>query len=320
MQRAAAPTSKADFLNHTPLLTLSTQRLRYSLGPNRAGLEISVAQGEHRISQQLGWTMGAGDLGRTFLYEADGHWYQSQLSVYTKGIMLDVTTGLSLDPSTKLTAALGTVLTPQDTRLCFSCHTVHATTASGFDPLHAEAGLGCEACHGPGLDHVNKETETGKVVKVTRTAGQQGTGSVFNPAKLSPADSIDFCGSCHRTFADATLSVGDGTSTAVVRFQPYRLEESKCWRVTQDERLTCVACHDPHQALDRDPVSYDKQCLQCHAPGSTAPLSQHAANVCPKATTQCVSCHMPKVPVGSMHGEFTDHFIRIVRPGDSFPH
>jgi hypothetical protein len=32
-----------------------------------------------------------------------------------------------------------------------------------------------------------------------------------------------------------------------------------------------------------------------------------------------VSCHMPKVDVPEMHYAFTDHWIRIVRPGETYP-
>jgi len=103
---------------------------------------------------------------------------------------------------------------------------------------------------------------------------------------------------------------------SVVRFQPYRLEKSRCWRETADERLTCVACHDPHQQLVRDDLSYDKRCLTCHRPEATG---THTGKACPTgAKAQCVSCHMPKVKVASMHGEFTDHYIRVVNAGEEF--
>jgi formate-dependent nitrite reductase cytochrome c552 subunit len=36
------------------------------------------------------------------------------------------------------------------------------------------------------------------------------------------------------------------------------------------------------------------------------------------ATKYCVSCHMPKLEVPEMHHEFTDHKIRIVKPGDQY--
>ncbi len=241
------------------------------------------------------------------------------MSVYLKAPFLDLTTGLKPDAGTDLVEALGKSLKPEEVRRCFSCHTVHATTSQGFNPLHAEAGLGCEACHGPAREHVTRMTGAAESSAGPHPAASARTDTaVFNPAKLSPADSIDFCGSCHRSFADVA-SMGQVASTAVVRFQPYRLEESRCWRETRDERLTCVACHDPHQPLQRDDASYDQHCQQCHSAVSSPTAVAHAGKVCPKATSRCVSCHMPKVNIASMHGDFTDHFIRVVKPGEAFP-
>jgi formate-dependent nitrite reductase cytochrome c552 subunit len=37
------------------------------------------------------------------------------------------------------------------------------------------------------------------------------------------------------------------------------------------------------------------------------------------STEHCVTCHMPKVQDPQFHGSFTDHDIRIVRPGDPYP-
>ena len=269
----------------------------------------------HAHAQKLDWVMGDGVLGRTFLYEAGGRWFQSELTYYTGDHALDITTGLSQDPHSQLNTP-GHVLTADEASRCFACHTVHATTTAGFNPLHAEAGLGCEACHGPGQAHAGAE----------RAAASQSSpamrDTIFNPAKLSPADSIDFCGSCHRTFSDAVIAMGRTTSTAVVRFQPYRLEESRCWRATGDERLTCVACHDPHLPLNRESAAYDRVCLSCHRAdtnGGHGRHTSHVAAVCPRAAGQCATCHMPKVRVPSMHGDFTDHDIRIVRPGEPMP-
>ena len=319
MQHAATLAPDAKFLRNGKGSVFSAQPLTYELKADEHGLDYSVSNGAQKSSHKLDWVMGAGDLGRTFLYEADGRWYQSEATFYTHLSSLDITTGLGFDPNASLPEALGQALSPSDARACFGCHTVHSTTSAGFDPAHSEAGLGCEACHGPARAHAGG--------MATASAGNKASAHavpVFNPAKLSPADSIDFCGSCHRTFADASLSLGGQRSTAAVRFQPYRLEESKCWRATQSEKLTCVACHNPHEALNRDAASYDKKCLSCHVPhgalsanaGSTA---SQTAKACPKATKDCTSCHMPKVNVASMHGDFTDHFIRIVKAEDGFP-
>ena len=304
MRRAAATAADAKFLKGQASTTYKSAPYTYTVVATPAGLEYSVAEGDKKLSRKLDWVMGAGDLGHTFLYQVDGHWYQSLATFYLDHAQLDLTTGLTREPTPELENALGIKLSADDSRRCFGCHTVHATTSQGFNPLHAEAGLGCEACHGPAAAH----------------AAHPQTAA-FDPSKLSPADSIDFCGSCHRSSADVNSFATDSiaASTAVVRFQPYRLEESKCWRATQDARLTCVACHDPHEPLNLNLVSYDRNCLQCHAPALKAVASTHAIKVCPKATSQCVSCHMPKVNVPSMHGDFTDHFIRVASAGEGFP-
>jgi len=311
MQRAAVLANGATFLNGKPIQSFSSKPLIYSVTRTPTGIDYTVSDGPHHLSHKLDWILGAGDLGHTFLYQVDDRWYQSMVTFYTAPSALDITTGLELDPTNHLPTALGQLLSPEDTRRCFNCHTVHSTTSQGFNPLHAEAGLGCEACHGPGLAHTKQMS--------SNTAPHPNLSNIFNPAKLSPADSNDFCGACHRSFADATESIASigRASTAVVRFQPYRLEESRCWRETQDARLTCVACHNPHQPLSKDPASYDKHCLQCHSTSATA--ATHAGNVCPKATSQCTTCHMPKVNIASMHGSFSDHYIRVVHPNDAFP-
>jgi len=319
MQRAATAASNATFLARGTSIKGLFPPLTYSLSSTAAGLQYSVADKSHKVTRDLDWVMGAGDLAHTFLYQSEGRWYQSKVSTYTALSTLDITPGLTSAKGADLARALGDSLTPDETRRCFSCHTVHSASLSGFNPVRAEPGLGCEACHGPGFEHVDAMEQSRSSDSKGNRASLAKDMHIFNPASLSPTDSIDFCGACHRTFVDVTLSMGQAMSTAIVRFQPYRLEESRCWQKTQSERLTCVACHDPHQRVNRDVFSYDKNCLGCHGKNETGGAMQHASMVCPRATSHCVSCHMPKVAVESMHGEFTDHLIRVVRAGDQFP-
>jgi len=133
---------------------------------------------------------------------------------------------------------------------------------------------------------------------------------------LNPVDSVDFCGSCHGTWWDVKLSGVKGVST--VKSQPYRLENSKCWG-KGDARLTCVACHDPHKQLQTDAVSYDRNCLGCHAAKDSLDTEKNMAHACPVSTNNCVSCHMPKVNVPEMHYNFTDHWIRVAKAGEAYP-
>ena len=72
--------------------------------------------------------------------------------------------------------------------------------------------------------------------------------------------------------------------------------------------------------LVHDEATYDEKCLACHI---TAPAKKdrrdHPGNACPVENKNCVACHMPKVVVPVMHAPFTDHRIRIVRPGAPYP-
>jgi len=149
-------------------------------------------------------------------------------------------------------------------------------------------------------------------------AGQieQGVASIMNPGRLNPVDLMDFCGACHRSYMDVALTQTFGMLN--LRFQPYRLERSKCWG-KGDARITCLACHDPHQARVRDLASYDEKCLSCHGSGPSPVLSKdHPGKACVVSSNNCVSCHMPKYDMPGMHFKFTDHFIRIVRKDEPY--
>ncbi len=105
---------------------------------------------------------------------------------------------------------------------------------------------------------------------------------------------------------------------ANLRFQPYRLERSQCWRKS-DARITCLTCHDPHQPRDRDLAAYDAKCLSCHASAPDSHSSRDLpAKVCTVSKNNCVTCHMPKYDMPGMHFKFTDHFIRVVRKDEPY--
>jgi len=169
-------------------------------------------------------------------------------------------------------------------------------------------GITCENCHGPGKDHV---------LAMASSRGESNAGTrIFNPGRNRPADVNEFCGKCHRSTREALASsIRDVRN---VRFQPYRLENSRCYDPT-DERITCVACHDPHQQLVTGPAKYDAQCEACHAVRGRARKASQRAKACPTASANCVSCHMPKTAIPGSHYVFTDHYIRVSHAGERYP-
>jgi hypothetical protein len=155
-------------------------------------------------------------------------------------------------------------------------------------------GIQCESCHGPAGAHVSSKAPMAKL------------------GKLSAEDIADSCGRCHRTWSQIAL---DGPhDVRNVRFQPYRLTNSKCYD-SADARIRCTACHDPHRNVETKSLAYDAKCLACHGQAS----SRRSAKLCKVSAENCSSCHMPKLELPGAHHKFTDHNIRIVRDHEPYP-
>ena len=309
MARASTRAADSDQLKAHPNLSLQLGSYSYKLLSGNGSAVLSVSAGEEGTSKNLEWAIGDGRFGQTFIYREQSRYYESQLSYYSRLNGLGTTTG-HMEPKTLETAA-GGLTTPIMIHQCFGCHSTASTTKSRFDPDGATMGITCEACHGPGASHVLLESQTGE------TGGS--SGSIMNPANLGPWDSVDFCGACHRTAADAVISGLSKMGAGSVRMQPYRLQKSKCWG-SGDARITCTSCHDPHVQVVSDPAVYDSKCFGCHLQKTIGKAGAvHRAPACKVGKKDCVTCHMPKVEVPGTYTTFTDHWIRIARKGAPFP-
>ncbi len=285
--------------------------LSFRLGPYR---EEIVTKGEKSVLTVIGrnsggngaapfsvdllWAFGVGHMGQTYVYERKGSYYESHLTFFSSSQDLNITPGQSLAPPGSDEEAAGRRMPPAESRACFCCHTTAAVTSNQLNVNGAVPGVTCEACHGPGASHV----------AAMNADKEDGGRLIMNPRHLDPVESVDFCGACHRTWQDVVSNVGLGALS--LRFAPYRLENSKCWS-KPDARLTCVACHDPHQPLNHDASAYDSRCLQCHVNEEGAKTTDdHPGAACPISTKNCTTCHMPKIESAIQHSTFTDHWIR----------
>jgi hypothetical protein len=280
--------------------------LDFRLGPysyridTRDGRSLyTVTDGTRSISAPLGWAFGVGRVGQSWLFERDGRLYESRMSYYEAIKALDFTPGHALKSPRDVEEAMARPVDAAEARRCFGCHTTGSTTNDTLDLARLVSGITCEACHGPGAKHV---------AAIEHDRVGDARQAILNPKMLDPAASVDFCGACHATWWDVTLA--QATVTAALRSQPYRLTSSRCWG-KGDARLTCVACHEPHQPRQTEPAAYDGRCLSCHVSGKAAITRDHPGRACPVGTARCVSCHMPKYDVPWMHSKFTDHLIRV---------
>ncbi len=217
---------------------------------------------------------------------------------------------------------------------CDGCHSV------GYDIRTrqvAEWNVGCERCHGPGSEHVERRTRA----------------SIVNPAHLDGVAANDTCIQCHSQGRPRTIplegkyydwpvgySVGkrladfwmledrklgeqdfyyfaDGTAHKN-RMQGNDFSQSLMYR----RGITCADCHDVHGTSNPAQLIKPAQalCLSCHGPSSpngprASTLEAHTHHKADSAGSQCVSCHMPAIETEGVPGvNVHAHTFNVITP------
>jgi len=306
MAHALEPAADGDILRAHPRLSFRSGRYSYQIVRERGLSVYSVSDGVREIREPILWAFGKGEAGQTYVFQHDGSYYQSRVSFFKDVRGLDITLGAPRKDPESLDRAAGDAMTAWEARLCFGCHATAAVSGLHLQVENLIPGITCEGCHGPGGEHVS-----------TIEAVNLKSLKMFNPGTLSTGDLADFCGSCHRSSVQVQLMRVQGVEN--VRFHPYRLSKSRCYD-RDDHRISCLACHNPHQERNRDAGFYDAKCLECHQSRSGAiPTGDQKKAACPVGTDRCVTCHMPKCELPGGHFKFTDHWIRVVKRNEAYP-
>ena len=298
MARALEPVAQSEILRRHPSLDFKDGSFQWRLVRDGERSLMTVSGKGETLTVPLLWAFGRGQAGQTYIFERDGVFYESRVSFYNAFEGLDLTMGAQQSQARNIDDAAGRRMDTLDARDCFGCHSTGAVSGGR---LHLESivpGVGCESCHGATAQHL-----------AAVRAGNPAAAKMAKLAGRSAEDAAELCGRCHRTWSQIALNGPRGVLN--VRFQPYRLTNSKCWD-TADARLACSACHDPHGPLETTAASYDGRCSACHS------AALHT-KTCRVAKANCVTCHMPKIELPGAHARFTDHQIRIVRPGEAYP-
>jgi cytochrome c554/c'-like protein len=304
MALAMEPVHGSKVLSENPTLTLQLGPYSYEIKRDGKQSFYSVTDGKSTISVPIQYAVGQGRMGQTYVLEKDGNFYESRMSFYNEIKGLDFTIGSPRLVPASLEEAFGRLLSKNEVVGCFGCHANNASAGQKLQLEKLTHGVRCESCHGPGPPHV-------AAVK----AGEPGYKSIFNPGRIGGDEQTQqFCALCHRGNEEFSLLQSMGLNN--VRFQPYRIFLSKCY--SDDRNIRCTACHNPHEPLKEDAAYYDNRCLDCHALKGQ-PAAQGSQPSCPVATKDCTSCHMPKVEIKTAHFKFTDHYIRVVKPGEKYP-
>jgi predicted CXXCH cytochrome family protein len=227
--------------------------------------------------------------------------------------------------------------------MCADCHATNLR--KGYDPgtreFHttwSELGVGCEACHGPGSAHVERERHGGggadAALPPARLDERRGIRWAIDPSTGNPARSqprrtereIDVCARCHSRRSQMTDAASAGGPLEAA-FRPALLEPPLFYADGQQKEevydyasflesrmyadgVTCSDCHDAHSGQLR--LEGNQLCTQCHAQARYDAPSHHFHRPGTPAAG-CVTCHMPAATfmvIDQRH----DHSFRVPRP------
>jgi hypothetical protein len=284
-----------------PTMTFEKGGYRYTVETADGHATYSVTDGKDSVTLPIHYAFGVHI--QTYVLEQGGHFFESLVSYYPSIGGLAITMGDERLQPHNLTEAMGRETSSQEITACLGCHSSGSTKDGQLNLDKFTPGLTCEHCHTGAQAHMDAVTngKTGVLPKSLKS--------------MAAEDTSNFCGGCHRTWESVIRTRKWGELN--VRFQPYRLANSKCFNGA-DSRIACTACHDPHRNLVRNNTAfYDSKCLACH--GTPKVAANSTAKSCPVSKDNCVNCHMPKVELPGSHAIFTDHQIRIVRPNTPYP-
>ena len=229
--------------------------------------------------------------------------------------------------------------------MCAECHSTNLQ--KNYDPVSrayrttwSEIDVACEACHGPGSQHVTwaehglegiDPKTKGLAVLLDERKGVQWaidpqSDNVKRSSPRSSEKEIQTCARCHARRAqmfedyrygqplmrthlpsllEKTLYEADGQIDGEV-YEYGSFLQSRMYHAG----VTCSDCHEPHSLKLRAPGN--GVCLQCHG-AKKYDTPQHHFHKAASNGARCVDCHMPAKTYMVVDPR-RDHSFRVPRP------
>ena len=230
--------------------------------------------------------------------------------------------------------------------MCADCHStnvrknydVHTRT---YSTAYAEIDVSCEACHGPGSEHIAwakrqgdwkaHEAAKGLLIGLDERRGVSWTvvpesGEVRRSRPRGSEREIQMCARCHsrrsQIHEDYVHGQPAGDDYRIALLDPdlyfpdgqIKGEDYEYGSFIQSRMfhagVTCSDCHEPHSQKLR--VSGNGLCLQCHL-ARNYDTQKHHFHKTGSDGARCVNCHMPTRTYMVIDAR-RDHSLRVPRP------
>lgn len=221
--------------------------------------------------------------------------------------------------------------------MCAECHSTNLdvgydVASNSYATTYDEISVGCEACHGPGSQHVDQADRRAFDVQLGLSLNfddrvnaawimNTSTGIAERSAQNDSHKEPESCGRCHARRAAISPAYEYGAPLLDTHI-PSLLDENLYFadgRI-QDEvyvygsflqskmyaaGVTCSDCHDPHSGNLLAGPDPNDSCAQCHLPAIFATID-HGDD----AAGNCVDCHMQQTTYMGIDGR-RDHSFRL---------
>jgi len=215
--------------------------------------------------------------------------------------------------------------------MCAECHSTNLlknfnAATNTYDTTWSEIDVSCEACHGPGSDHVAWAD-----IQPMARPDLPDYGLVVRTGGITSLEQVELCAPCHSRRSElgdwdhSTTALLDSHLPSVLDEGLYHadgqiLDEVYVWgSFTQSKMyandVRCTDCHDAHSMKLK--FEGNDLCLQCHRTDAYDTSEHHFHKKIhegePSDGALCIKCHMPEQPY-MVIDERADHSLRVPRP------
>jgi Tfp pilus assembly protein PilF len=236
--------------------------------------------------------------------------------------------------------------------MCADCHStelkkIYDPGTNSFKTQWAEINVGCEACHGPGSDHVSWAKSQDRQFKIRFAEGEHkakgltvslderrgvtwlplaASGNAARSRARTSEREIEVCAQCHARRGQISEGYIPGKpwldyyrpaflTSPLYHFDGQQREEVYNWGSFLQSKMyangvTCGDCHDPHSG--KLSAQGNSVCATCHLE-SKYDATAHHHHEAGSSGLSCVNCHMPTTTYMIIDPRH-DHSLRVPRP------